>query len=100
MLVSLSMCQLRSGKRLGLRGPGGAGCVVSAATQSHTLGMAARPRGSPSSSPFLGIQCGQQSLRKLELFGGKSGPRVNYGGNDPALVSLGLVVQSLSVAAP
>lgn len=29
----------------------------------------------PSPSPFLGIQCGQQSLWKLELFGGKSGHR-------------------------
>lgn len=90
---SLPICQLHSGKKLELRQPGDVCCVVSSVIQSHTPGMEASPQGSPASSPFLGIQCGQQSLWKLELFGGKSGhselgPRVNYRGNDPGLVSL------------
>lgn len=72
---SLSLCQLHSGEKLELRRPGDVCCVVSTEIQSHTPGMEASPQSSPSPSPFLGIQCGQQSLWKLELSGGKSGHR-------------------------
>lgn len=72
---SLPICQLHSGKKLELKRPGDVCCVVSTATQSHTPGMEASPQHSPSPSPFLGMQCGQQSLWKLELLGGKPGHR-------------------------
>lgn len=44
--------------------------------------------------PFPGIQCGQQSLWKWEVSGGKAGRReagaqVNYRGSDPGLVPRG-----------
>ena len=64
---SLSLCQLHSGKKLELGSPGDVCCVVSTALHSHTPGTEASPQSSPSPSPFLGIQCGQQSLWKLEL---------------------------------
>ena len=89
---SCPICQPHSDKKLELRRPGDDCCAVSTAIQSHTPAVGASPLSSPSPAPSWQSSVVSRvsgNWKGLEVNPGPEelGPRVNYRGSDPGLVS-------------